>query len=105
MRPRPQPAAMLLLLLCPALAFTFPSLPTRAGLPADSVPTPPRPMQEVLPPALNLTFNPGTWTLTWLCSDDLTVTSCSANQTLHGRPRKQKMKVTSSPWGALGDPQ
>lgn len=103
MRPRPRPATMLLLLLCPALAFTSASLPTGAGLPADSTPTRPHPMQEVPPPALNLTFDPGTWTLTWLCSDDITVTSCSANQTLHGRLKKHTMKVTSSPWGALGD--
>ncbi|KAK7795194.1 hypothetical protein U0070_003057 [Myodes glareolus] len=52
-------------------------------------------MTKSRPPALNLTFDPGTWTLTWLCSDDVTVTSCSANQTLHGRLRKQKMKNPS----------
>ncbi|XP_038185714.1 granulocyte-macrophage colony-stimulating factor receptor subunit alpha-like isoform X2 [Arvicola amphibius] len=94
-RPRPPrgpvPAAMLLLLF---MALT---LHVGAGVPGDPLLTLLRlviegPAQEVPPSALNLTFDPGTWTLTWLCSGDITVTSCFANQTLHGRPKRQRMQ-------------
>ncbi|XP_041509379.1 granulocyte-macrophage colony-stimulating factor receptor subunit alpha-like isoform X2 [Microtus oregoni] len=100
-REAPPLAAMLLLLLA---ALTLASLPAEAGLPFDSkLTTWPRPVTdgpapEVLPPptpsALNLTFDPGTWTLTWLCSHDIMVTSCYVNYTLHGRPRMRRMQNT-----------
>lgn len=83
-------------------ALTLASLPAEAGLQVDSKLMWPRPVTdspapEVPPPptpsALNLTFDPGTWTLTWLCSHDITVTSCYVNFTLHGRPRRRRMQV------------
>ncbi|XP_075799083.1 granulocyte-macrophage colony-stimulating factor receptor subunit alpha [Microtus pennsylvanicus] len=91
---------MLLLLFA---ALTLGSLPAEAGHPVDYKLTWPRPVTddptpEVPPPptpsALNLTFDPGTWTLTWLCSHDITVTSCYVNFTLHGRPTRRRMQNT-----------
>lgn len=92
----------MLLLLLAALILT--SLSMGAGLPGDSAvtdgPAPEVPPPPPLPPsALNLTFEPGTWTLTWPCSRDITVTSCSATVTAQGRPRRQRKQVG----GASGD--
>lgn len=95
---------MLLLLFA---TLTLASLPAEAGLRVDSKLTPvmDSPAPEVPPPptpsALNLTFDPGTWTLTWLCSNDITVTSCYVNFTLHGRLTKRRMQVGIGP--ARGD--
>ncbi|XP_057610842.1 granulocyte-macrophage colony-stimulating factor receptor subunit alpha-like [Chionomys nivalis] len=83
-------------------ALTLASPPAEAGLLVDSKltwhPVTDGPAPEVPPPptssALNLTFDPGTWTLTWLCSHDITVTSCYVNFTLQGRPRRRRMQNT-----------
>lgn len=98
-RKAPPLAAMLLPLFA---TLTLASLTAEAGLRVDSKLTWPRPVPEgpapeVPPPptpsSLNLTFDPGTWTLTWLCSSDITVTSCYVNFTLHGRPTRRRMQV------------
>lgn len=52
---------------------------------------------------LNVTFDPGTWTLTWSCGEHVTVKSCTATFTKsNGRLGRLKILVCGGGQGLLG---
>lgn len=52
---------------------------------------------------LNVTFDPGTWTLTWSCGEHVTVKSCTATFTKsNGRLGRLKILVCGGGQGRLG---
>lgn len=81
------PLPCLILLLC--FTLTFPDHSHAMELPAVTLSDP------NLALALDVTFDPRTWSLYWECQENITVTSCVATEPLlsEGKPRHRRIRA------------